>query len=175
MLKKACLSIKGVGNFEPCPLSADNLILAGTQIKNTKDLFCTCVYAGSETKMSLNSQISKSKFSTIERTYNSYVLFFLFVLFIELVLFTILSMTYSVYWKREDGLAAVSHALHFRSSASANVEEEEEVHWYLFPPGRQREHTFNDGFLMFVTWLVLLQIIPISLYVTLELQKVLLR
>ena len=71
-------------------------------MKNTADLFCVCVYAGQETKMSLNSQITKNKFSSIERTYNSYVLFFMFVLLIELVLFTLLNMSYSHWWKADD-------------------------------------------------------------------------
>ena len=162
-------------NFEPCSLTADNLILSGTQVKNTKDLFCVCVYAGQETKMSLNSQISKNKFSTIEKTYNNYIMFFLIILLIELVVFTILSMSWSVYWKHDglDGKFARTLSFLPPSAVPEPNPTHSEHHWYLY--GKQKSAYWLDWLIQFFAWLALLQIIPISLYVTLEVQKVILR
>ena len=46
---------------EICALGNDNLLLAGTVLKNTKELYACCVYAGTQTKLSLNSKITKNK------------------------------------------------------------------------------------------------------------------
>jgi hypothetical protein len=79
---------------EVCALGNDNLLLAGTVLKvgkdltqldqihitfdrinnhilqNTREVYACCVYAGTQTKISLNSKITKNKFSSIERTLN---------------------------------------------------------------------------------------------------------
>ena len=81
---------------EVCALSNDNLLLAGTVLKvlrhkqtyvyssytqnhkksenfffqNTREVYAACVYAGTQTKISLNSKITKNKFSSIERSLN---------------------------------------------------------------------------------------------------------
>jgi hypothetical protein len=57
---------------EECSLGVENLLLAGIQIKNTKEVLAACVYAGTQTKMSLNSKITRIKFSTIEKSLNKY-------------------------------------------------------------------------------------------------------
>ena len=139
-----------------CSLTAENLILAGTQIRNTRDLLCVCVYAGQETKVCLNSQICKNKFSSIERTYNKYIILFVFILLIQVVSWTLLSMYKSVYWK---------HA----NSDSSNSNH----YWYLC--NEEKSAGSTDWMLQVLSWLALLQIIPISLYVVLEVQKVILR
>ena len=167
--------------FEPCPLSAENLINSGTQIKNVEEVFCVCVYAGQETKIALNSQITKNKFSSIEKMLNSYIFFFLFVLLIELVLYTIFSMSYGVIWKREFPevnyyLNAIKTNKYLRllgPMPETEDKEDYEWHWYLFQT--PIDAGFEDGLKMFLTWMVLFNyIIPISLYVSLELQKVVL-
>ena len=143
-------------NPKVCSLTAENLILSGTQIKNTKELLCVCVYAGQETKISLNSQISRNKFSSIEKTYNNYIILFVVILIIQIVVWTALSMSMSVYWK------------HGESNSSYS-----DHHWYLYHDEKSASHT--DWLFQIISWLALLQIIPISLYVVLEVQKVILR
>ena len=88
-----------LSNYEPCPLSADNMVHCGTQVKNVNDVYAVCVYAGQETKMALNSQICKNKFGSIEKMLNNYIFFFIFILLFELVLFTILRLvSFSFSW-----------------------------------------------------------------------------
>ena len=72
--------------FQPCALSNDNLLLAGTVLKNTEEVFACCVYAGTQTKISLNSKITKNKFSTLEKSLNKYLVFFVAVLLTEMVI-----------------------------------------------------------------------------------------
>ena len=40
-----------VDTVETCALSSDNLLHAGTQLKNTAQVFAVCAYGGSETKV----------------------------------------------------------------------------------------------------------------------------
>ena len=69
-----------------CGLSSSNLLLAGCVVKKTKLVIGSCIHAGQETKLSLNSIIKRSKFSKIEKTLNVYffVYFFLSIGFILL-------------------------------------------------------------------------------------------
>ena len=46
--------------IETCSLSSDNLLLTGAQLKNTKEVYGVCVYAGKETKIHMNSSTSLS-------------------------------------------------------------------------------------------------------------------
>jgi magnesium-transporting ATPase (P-type) len=75
--------------------SNDNLLLAGTFLKNTREVYAVCVYAGTQTKMSLNSKITKNKFSTIERSLNRYLLFLVGILITEIVSSTILAYSFN--------------------------------------------------------------------------------
>ena len=38
-------------DYDTCALSGDNIVLSGTQLKNTKKLLAVCVYGGRETKV----------------------------------------------------------------------------------------------------------------------------
>ena len=75
--------------------SNDNLLLAGTFLKNTREVYGVCVYAGTQTKMSLNSKITKNKFSTIERSLNRYLLFLVAVLVTEIIASTVLAYSFN--------------------------------------------------------------------------------
>ena len=46
------------------------MLLYGTVVKNTREIYAVSVYCGSDTKMSLNSKLSNNKFSSIERSVN---------------------------------------------------------------------------------------------------------
>lgn len=47
----------------------------GAQLRNTKYCYGVCVYAGVDTKLFLNQQPPPSKFSTVERVLNRFILF----------------------------------------------------------------------------------------------------
>ena len=46
--------------------------LSHKSFQNTRETYAVCVYAGTQTKISLNSKITKNKFSSIERSLNKY-------------------------------------------------------------------------------------------------------
>ena len=109
-MKKTCIF-----TYKVCALSNDNLLLAGTVLKNTTEVFACCVYAGTQTKFSLNSKITKNKFSTLERSLNKYLIFMVVVLMTEMVISTILSFTFDYEYRKgtETYLFSLSKMLHF--------------------------------------------------------------
>ncbi len=89
-------------------------------MKNTKEVFAVCVYSGSETKMSLNSKLSSIKFSTIERSLNKFLLYFLALLLVEMTFSMMMSLALGIEFV-SDGLLDIApggwHSIHY--------------HWYL--------------------------------------------
>ncbi len=71
-----------------------------------QEAYGVCAYAGMETKMSLNSKITRIKFSTIERSLNVFLLFFLALLLCEIALSTTLSLTLGIEYKFEEEMEA---------------------------------------------------------------------
>ena len=59
-------------HIETASLSPENLLLTGTQLKNTNEVYGVCVYAGKQTKISLNSMLTHNKFSSVEKSLNRY-------------------------------------------------------------------------------------------------------
>ena len=59
--RMATLPNFSTNDSQTCSLSLENLLLAGTVLKNTKFVFGLCVYSGTQTKMSLNSKITVSE------------------------------------------------------------------------------------------------------------------
>ena len=70
------------GYIEKASLSPENLLLTGTQLKNTKTVFGVCVYTGRDTKINLNSKIAYNKFSSIEYSLNKFLLAYICLMFI---------------------------------------------------------------------------------------------
>ncbi len=66
------------------------MALRGTQLKNTDFAYGCAVYTGLDTKMSRNSKITSNKFSTVEKSMNKYLIFFVVLLLFEVVLATVL-------------------------------------------------------------------------------------
>ena len=129
---------------ETCSLGHDNLLLSGTVLKNTQEIFGICVYSGAQTKMSLNSKITRIKFSTIEKSLNRILIFFILLQLVEMTISTICSLNLGIEYPNDDS-------------------------WYL---GVVIKKNFKTGLQIFLLWLVLYSyIIPISMYVSLELQK----
>jgi len=131
-------------------LSLENLVMRGTKLSNTEYVYGCCVYSGKDTKMSKNSKTTANKFSTVEKTMNKFLLFFLALLLAEVVFSTM--MKYIV-------------AIDF-----VGVDERGKLkHWYM---DEKLDLTALQVIEDFFSYLVIYNyIIPISLYVTLEFQK----
>ncbi|XP_037298085.1 probable phospholipid-transporting ATPase IF isoform X2 [Manduca sexta] len=65
-------------------LSPDNLMLRGSRVKNTEWAIGCAVYTGEETKLALNSKYTGNKFSSCELAVNGFLLFFILVLVVEM-------------------------------------------------------------------------------------------
>ncbi|KAJ8683561.1 hypothetical protein QAD02_019353 [Eretmocerus hayati] len=130
------------GTFQSGPLSIENLALRGARLKDTDYIIGCAAYTGSDTKLSLNSKISVVKFSTVEKTMNKYIMVFIGVLLIEIVSCTIIKYCYEYFKKWQ---------------------------FYL---GEVTLNYFTTLFEDMISFLILLNyIIPISLYVTIEIQR----
>lgn len=124
------------------PLGPESLLLRGARLKNTAFIYGCAVYTGQETKMALNSRLTSNKFSTIERTMNMYLLLFLMILILEVAVSAITHYTYKP--KRHE-------------------------FWYLPPEKPTSPQEIIQTTLSFLV--ILNYNIPISMYVTIEMQK----
>ncbi|NXJ48050.1 AT11B ATPase, partial [Spizaetus tyrannus] len=130
------------------PLGPESLLLRGARLKNTKEIFGVAVYTGMETKMALNYKSKSQKRSAVEKSMNSFLIIYLIILLFEAILSTILKYA----WQ---------------------AEEKWDEPWY----NGKTEHERNSSKILrfisdFLAFLVLYNfIIPISLYVTVEMQK----
>ncbi|XP_053246630.1 phospholipid-transporting ATPase IF isoform X5 [Podarcis raffonei] len=130
------------------PLGPESLLLRGARLKNTKEIFGVAVYTGMETKMALNYKSKSQKRSAVEKSMNSFLIIYLIILLFEAILSTILKYA----WQSE---------------------EKWHEPWY----NQQTDHERNSSKILrfisdFLAFLVLYNfIIPISLYVTVEMQK----
>ena len=106
-----------------------------------------------DTKMSMNSKLGKNKFSTAEKSMNKVILVYIGILIAEVVLCSSLRYAYSFdlqYKSFEEGTEIVDH-------------------WYLGQYWRRNAiNALQDIFSFLV---IFNNIVPISLYVTLEVQK----
>ncbi|XP_052104565.1 phospholipid-transporting ATPase IF-like isoform X2 [Mytilus californianus] len=128
-------------------LGPENVLLRGARLKNTPYVYGCAVYTGSQTKMALNSKAKSTKFSRVERGLNTFLLAFIVMLLTEALISTILK-----YWfVRQD----------FMQNS-----------WYLPTIQNEKKLTVKSALEDFLAFMVLYNyIIPISLYVTVEVQK----
>ncbi|KAI5633171.1 cation transport ATPase (P-type) domain-containing protein [Phthorimaea operculella] len=126
-------------------LTTDNLMLRGSRVKNTEWAIGCAVYTGEETKLALNSKYSGNKFSSCELAINGFLVCFIFLLILEMSL----SLTFKIV-----------------------IERSEPDHDVYLGPGTPQPAPFS--YLMqdlFSFLLLYYYIIPMSLYVTIELYK----
>ncbi|KAM4629382.1 phospholipid-transporting ATPase IF isoform 2-T2 [Polymixia lowei] len=130
------------------PLGPENLLLRGARLKNTKEIFGVAVYTGMESKMALNYKCKSQKRSAVEKSMNTFLIIYLGILLFEAVLSTILKYA----WQAED---------------------EWDEPFYNQKTEQERNSSPILKFISdFLAFLVLYNfIIPISLYVTVEMQK----
>ncbi|XP_069009135.1 phospholipid-transporting ATPase IF isoform X2 [Embiotoca jacksoni] len=130
------------------PLGPENLLLRGARLKNTKEIFGVAVYTGMESKMALNYKCKSQKRSAVEKSMNTFLIIYLGILLFEAILSTILKYA----WQAED---------------------EWDEPFYNQKTEQERNSSPILKFISdFLAFLVLYNfIIPISLYVTVEMQK----
>ncbi|XP_076435562.1 phospholipid-transporting ATPase IF-like [Babylonia areolata] len=124
-------------------LSIENVLLRGARLRNTSYVYGCAIYTGQESKMALNSKHKKNKVSQIERRMNTFLFLFLFLLFLLSSTFTALE-----HW----------HIHHI------------ELPWCIL----EETHDLSVKTLIedFLSFMVLFNyVIPVSLYVTVEMQK----
>ncbi|XP_014470440.1 PREDICTED: probable phospholipid-transporting ATPase IF [Dinoponera quadriceps] len=123
-------------------LTIDNIMLRGSRLKDTDYVIGCAIYTGQDTKLSLNSKIVSNKFSTVEKSINKYIIVFIIILCIEVLMSTLLK------------LYVETHAT-----------------WDIYF-GSNYKIDFGQLLTDILSFTILFNyIVPISLYVTVELQK----
>lgn len=144
---------------ERVPLTKDNLLLRDCALRNTDYVEGIVVYAGRETKAMLNNGGTRYKRSRLERRMNKEVIWCVVILFVM----CLISATGSGLWQNYYEVNATLGLVPFipPDSLSASVLKL-----------RLSNNSVWVGFISFWTFVIIYQvIIPISLYVTIEVIK----
>lgn len=139
-------------------LGPGQMLLRGSKLRNTRFVYGSVLFTGYDTKIMMNSTDPPSKRSTVERQLDHIIIFQLLLL---VCMSTVSAMVFAL-WLAEDKVK----------------------HWYLLPGANNGKNSiskaafnfdnpFVAGVLQFFTCLVLYgYFVPISLYVSLEIVKV---
>lgn len=139
------LVLMGDGSSQVLPLTAENILLRGSRLRNTDCVIGCAVYTGMDTKLQLNSRLTSSKCASSEMYINRFLVFVLMALII------IVSTLY--FFKRYNELFVI------------------EAHTYLGPLINSLSvRQFLQDYLSFL--ILFNYLIPISLYVTIEMHRV---
>uniref|UniRef100_A0A8C7Y8K5 Phospholipid-transporting ATPase n=1 Tax=Oryzias sinensis TaxID=183150 RepID=A0A8C7Y8K5_9TELE len=143
-----CLAFENIRLVRYRPLGSENVLLRGATLKNTEFIYAVAIYTGMETKMALNYQSKSQKRSAVEKSMNSYLVVYLCILISKALINTVLKYI----WQ-----------------ADPNKDEP----WYNERTEAQRQrHILIRAFTDFLAFMVLFNyIIPVSMYVTVEMQK----
>uniref|UniRef100_A0A673LK12 Phospholipid-transporting ATPase n=1 Tax=Sinocyclocheilus rhinocerous TaxID=307959 RepID=A0A673LK12_9TELE len=125
-------------------LGPENLLLKGATLKNTKKIYGVAVYTGMETKMALNYQGKSQKRSAVEKSINAFLLVYLCILISKAVVCTTLKYV----WQSKEG---------------------QDEPWYNQKTQKEKDTNMVSNFLSFMVLFNF--IIPVSMYVTVEMQK----
>ncbi|KAL4312805.1 hypothetical protein GQ457_01G035920 [Hibiscus cannabinus] len=141
------------------PLSQSNIVLRGCQLKNTDWIIGVVVYAGQETKAMLNSAVSPSKRSKLESYMNRETLWLSIFL---LIMCSVVAVGMGLWLHRhKDELETLPY---YRKTYIRNGRENGKPYRYYGIP--------METFFSFLSSIIVFQImIPISLYITMELVR----
>jgi phospholipid-translocating ATPase len=129
------------------PISINNLLLRGCQLRNTEWVMGVVMFTGDESKIMLNSGITPSKRPLISKELNWNVIYNFIILF---GMCLVSGIVLGVFWAKPD----TSHA--------------------LFEFGSYGHNPATDGVIAFWAGVILFQnLVPISLYITLEIIRTL--
>ncbi|XP_043195824.1 phospholipid-transporting ATPase IF-like isoform X1 [Amphibalanus amphitrite] len=137
------------GTVESVPLGPEHVLLRGSRLKNTADIYGCAIYTGRDTKLALNLKITSNKFSSVEKSMNKFLVFFLLLLLCEVTFATLFSFFYQ---KTQEAVTSDNGLM-------------EGSPWYL------PEEEFAPINTIFSFLVIFNYIIPISLYVTVEMVK----
>ncbi|XP_063822890.1 phospholipid-transporting ATPase IF-like [Ostrinia nubilalis] len=73
-----------IPGLDSIPLGTDNLMLRGSRVKNTEWAIGCAVYTGEQTKLALNSKYTGNKFSSCELATNAFLGFYILLLILEI-------------------------------------------------------------------------------------------
>ncbi|XP_052218556.1 phospholipid-transporting ATPase IF-like isoform X1 [Dreissena polymorpha] len=139
--------VKDNGEHTVRPLGPEHVLLRGARLKNTAFIYGCAIYTGNETKLALNSKPKQTKFSRVERRMNTFLLIFLVILALESIFSTCMK-----YW----------YAHRPRVGQP----------WYVPEKEKDVDVSVRRVLEDFLSFVVLFNyVIPISLYVTIEVQK----
>nr|XP_043611230.1 phospholipid-transporting ATPase 1-like isoform X2 [Erigeron canadensis] len=147
-------------NSQKISLSQSNIILRGCQVKNTEWVVGVVVYGGQETKAMLNSAISPSKRSRLEQAMNKETIWLSVFLFV-LCLVVAIGMCLWLMRHQEQ----IDTLPYYRKSYLVNGKFPGKPYKYYGIP--------METFFAFLSSIIVFQImIPISLYITMELVRI---
>ena len=127
------------------PLSVDQMLLRGSSLRNTNYIYGIVVFTGHETKIMKNSVKSKMKFSKLERSTNNYIIIIMVLQFVLALTGSLVNTIWEILYK--------------------------ENFTYIYPSGDDYNFLTNLVILLGQWFLSLVNIVPISLMVTLECVK----
>ncbi|KAK6928340.1 P-type ATPase, C-terminal [Dillenia turbinata] len=143
-------------NHEPYTLSLQQLLLRDSKLRNTEFVYGAVVFTGHDTKVMQNAVDPPSKRSTIERRMDKII----YILFSMLVFISLIGSVYFGLGTKKDISAGKMRRWYLRPDDTT----------VLYDPNR----ALLAAFLHFLTGLMLYgYLIPISLYVSIEIVKVL--
>lgn len=127
-------------------LTADQLLLRGSSLKNTKYAIGLVVYTGHETKVMMNSSQSKAKFSKLEKGMNKQIIQ---IFILQIVICLTCALIYTIMWQSDKN----------------------DTESYLDLRSRH-DNLVVQFIIIFLIWmLIFTNFVPISLIVTLETVK----
>eukprot|EP00347_Sterkiella_histriomuscorum_P005590 403356030 len=128
------------------PLSVDQILLRGSSLRNTEYVYGVVIFTGHETKIMKNSAKSKAKFSKLERSTNNYILVIVLMQFIMSFIGAIANTIWEIIYK--------------------------ENFTYILSTDQVTRSFMLNLVILWGTWfLSFVNIVPISLIVTLEMVK----
>jgi phospholipid-transporting ATPase len=141
------------------PLSQSNIVLRGCQLKNTQWIIGVVVYAGQETKAMMNSAASPSKRSKLESYMNRETLWLSIFLFVMCLVVAVGMGLWLLHHKEELDTLPYYRKIYFTNGRD-----------------KWKRYKYNgipmETFFSFLSSIIVFQImIPISLYITMELVR----
>ncbi|CAF0855884.1 unnamed protein product [Adineta ricciae] len=143
-----------IWNEKVLALKNENILLRGAKLKNTQWVFGIVCYAGSDTKIMKNSGIAIFKRTKIDHLLNRFIISIFLLLLIMCTIMTI-----------SNGLWESSIGYHFRIY----------VPWETYISTERRIGALERSLLTFFSYAIILHtVIPISLYVSIEIIRLIL-
>ena len=149
------------------PLTVENLLLRGSSLRNTHFVFGVAVFTGHDSKVMINNEKAKYKFSTLEKMTN----YSIFVILGTQVILSIIGSLVGSTWTQLNS--------EYMGNTPECQDKDNTMDWcnyerayYLFmDQGEERESGFPFP-TKFGTWiLIFTNLVPISLMVTSEMVK----